>query len=213
VRNKHTERLKWLGLFTVLLLLQATVKAGYYLPESSLWQGARYYNQDNVYAYVEYAVYDTTSGNYHNTLDGLIDGFVNPGSGQYIYAYQALNLGSGLSPIATFELLGGDPSTADGIGSQDDGHGGLIPTNNGTSFIWTFTNGLFVVNEHSAFMVFSSDGRPAAGSFRLSTEYGNEPPINNLSTNNIPEPATVALLAVGALGLGKRKKDSLKNTV
>jgi hypothetical protein len=211
MRSKHTQKLKWLGLFTVLLLLQATVKAGYYLPESSLWQGARYYDQDNVYAYVEYAVYDTASGNYHNTLGGL-DGFVNPGSGQYIYAYQALNLGTGLPPIAMFELLGGDPSQASGIGSQDDGSGGLIPTNNGTSFIWTFTNGLFVVNEHSAFMVFSSDAGPVAGNFRLSTEYGDEPPVDGLSPD-VPEPATVVLLAAGVWGLLRRKKDFLKNTV
>lgn len=209
VRTKHTKKLKWLGLFTVLLLLQATVKAGYYLPESSTWQGARYYNQDNVYAYVEYAVYDTTVGNYHSVLDGLIDGFANPGSGQYIYAYQVLNLGSSLPPIAMFELLGGNPSMADGIGYQDDGYGGVIPFNDGESFLWRFENGIFVANEHSAFMVFSSDGRPVAGDFKLSAldEYGDEPPVNT------PEPATVALLAAGAWELIRRKKDSLKNTV
>ncbi|MBU1260802.1 MAG: PEP-CTERM sorting domain-containing protein [Planctomycetes bacterium] len=210
MKNKHTKRPKLVGLFMALLLLQAIAKAGYYLPESSLWQGARYYNENSVYAYVEYAVYDTASANYHNTLDGLTDGFVNPGSGQYIYAYQASNLGTGLLPIAMFELLGGNPSLADGIGSQDDGFGGLIPTNNGASFIWTFTNGLFVVNEHSAFMVFSSDSGPIAGSFRLSTEYGDEPPINNPLTD-VPEPATVALLAAGAWAIVIRKKDHLKN--
>ena len=206
MRNKHTKKLKWLGLFTVLLLLQATVKAGH-LPESSLWQGARYYNQNNVYAYVEYAVYNTESVNYHSVLDGLIDGFVNPGSGQYIYAYQVSNLGSGLPPIAMFELLGGDPSLADGIGYQDDGYDGVIPFNDGESFLWLFQNGIFVANKHSAFMVFSSDAGPVAGDFKLSTEYGDEPPVN------APEPATVALLAAGACGLVKRKKDSLKNTV
>jgi hypothetical protein len=208
VKNKQTtkEINKWIGLFTVLLLLQATVNAGYYLPESSFWQGARYYNQDNVYAYVEYAVYDTASGNYHSTLDGLLDGFVNPGSGQYIYAYQVLNLGSGLPPIATFELLGGNPSTANGIGSQDDGYGGLIPSNNGASFVWLFENGIFTVNEHSAFMVFSSDSGPIAGQIKLSTlaEYGDESPTN------VPEPATIALLAAGTWGLVKRKKILLK---
>jgi hypothetical protein len=205
VRNKQTKKLKWLGLFTVLLLLQATVKAGYYLPESSLWQGARYYNQDNVYAYVEYAVYNTASDNYHSVLDGLIDGFVNPGSGQYIYAYQVLNLGSSQPPIAMFELLGGDPSLADGIGYQDDGHGGVIPFNDGESFVWRFENGIFVANKRSAFMVFSSDAGPVAGDFRLSTlgEYGDEPPVNT------PEPATVALLAAGAWRLVRKEKKIL----
>jgi len=199
MRNKRTKKLKWLGLITVLLLLQATVKAGSYLPESSLWQGARNYDKNNVSAYVEYAVYDTESGNYHNALDGLIDGFINPGSGRYIYAYQAFNLGSDLPPIATFELLGGNPSLADGIGSQNDGHNGLIPSNDGESFFWLFKNGIFVVDKHSAFMVFSSNAGPVAGDFKLTTEYGDEPPVN------APEPATAALLAVGAyMGLRKR---------
>ncbi len=209
MRNKYTKRLKLVELFMVLLLLQATVKAGYYLPESSLWQGARYYDQDNVYAHVEYAVYDTASANYHDTLDGLIDGFINPGSGQYIYAYQALNLDSSLPPIATFELLGGNPSQADGIGFLDDGYGGLIPSNDGVSFVWRFDDGIFVANEHSAFMVFSSDFGPVAGDFKLSAldEYGDEPPVN------IPEPATVALLAAGIWGLVRRKKDSLKGII
>ena len=206
MKNKNIKKFNWFVLFTVLLSLQAAVKAEFYLPESSLWQGSRYYNENNVYAYVEYAVYDTASANYHNALDGLIDGFINPGSGQYIYAYQAFNLGSSLPPIATFELLGGNPSMADGIGSLDDGHGGLIPINNGTSFIWKFENGVFVVDEHSAFMILSSNSGPVAGNFRLSTldEYGDEPPVNDPQTD-VPEPATAALLAAGAY-LAIRKK-------
>jgi hypothetical protein len=209
MKNKYTGKLKRLGLFIILLLLQATLKAGYYLPESSLWQGARYYDEDDVYAYVEYAVYDTESADYHSVLDGLVDGFVNPGSGRYIYAYEVINVGSDLPPIATFELLGGDPSTADGIGYQDDGNDGVIPFNDGESFVWRFEGGIFVAYEHSAFMVFSSDGGPVAGDFRLSTtdEYGEEPPIN------VPEPVTVALLSAGVCGLLRRKRDSLKNTV
>ena len=221
MRNKHTKKLKWLGLFTVLLLLQATVKAGYYLPESSYWQGARYYDQNDVYAYVEYAVYDTESDNYRGTRDGLKDGFVNPGSGRYIYAYEVYNLGSGLLPIAVFELLGGDPCQADegSIGYQDDGYGGVIPSNDGESFVWRFDeDGVFVANKHSAFMVFSSDFRPVAGNFKLSTlgEYGEEPPVITPEDElplSVPEPATVALLAAGAWELIRRKKDFLKNTV
>ena len=196
MRNNHTKKLKWLG----LLFLQAAVQAGYYLPESSLWQGSRYYNKDNVSAYVEYAVYDTESANYHNTLDALIDGFPTIGSGQYIYAYQAFNLGSSLPPIATFELLGGNPSLASGIGSENDEQGGLIPFNDGISFLWTFNNGVFTVNEHSAFMVFSSDGGPIAGDFKLSAEYGDEPPVND-----VPEPATICLLSIGSLAFIRRK--------
>ncbi len=209
MKGKRTKKLKWFGLFAVLLFLQATVQASYYLPESSLWQGGRYYNKDNVSAYVEYAVYDTKSANYHDTINGLIDGFPTIGSGRYIYAYQAFNYGSSLPPIATFELLSGGSSEASGIGSQLDGNGGLTPSNDGTSFLWTFTNGAFIYKEHSIFMVFSSNGGPIAGDFKLSTEYGQAPPVNH----EAPEPATIALLAAGVWGLVTRKKEYLKNTV
>jgi hypothetical protein len=202
MKSRCIKKLKWLGLFVVLLLSQATVYAAYYLPASSLWQGSRYYDKNNVSAYVEYAVYDTQAANYHNTLNGLIDGFPTIGSGRYIYAYQAFDLGSSLPPIATFELLGGSPSEASGIGSYPDGNSGLTPSNDGTSFLWTFTNGAFVYNKHSAFMVFSSDGGPIAGDFKLSTEYGQEPPVNG----DVPEPATIALLAVGAFGFIRKNK-------
>ncbi|HBG25470.1 MAG: hypothetical protein A2Y10_01555 [Planctomycetes bacterium GWF2_41_51] len=184
--------------FVLIAMLQSAALATY-LPESSLWQGGRYYSQNNVSAYVEYAVYDTQSGNYP-------DGFVNPGSGRYVYAYQIFNIGStALAPIATFELMGGNASAANGIGYQDDGQGGLAANNDGSSFIWTFTNGLFVSSEHSAFLVFSSDSGPIAGSFSLSTQYGDAPPVNQSSTE-IPEPASVSMLCLGICCFLRKKK-------
>ncbi len=211
MKNECSKKLKLCGMIIVLLFLQASVNAGYYLPESSLWQGARYYNQDNVYAYVEYAVYDTASADYHSIFDGELDGFENPGSGQYIYAYEILNLGSDFPPITAFTLLGGDASLASGIGFMDDGDGGLMGTNDGSSFVWEFENGIFVVNEHSAFLVFSSDSGPIAGDFEISTldEYGDEPPTNGQG-EDIPEPATMSLLAAGIWALARKKKNSLK---
>jgi hypothetical protein len=213
MEDKCAKKLKWL--FTVLLLVQATAQAAYYLPESSFWQGARFYDQGGIYAYVEYAVYNTAASSYHNAFDGLTDGFINPGSGQYIYAYQVSNLGSELEPIAIFELLGGNSSAADGIGSQDDGYGGLLPLNDGESFEWRFLNGIFTADEHSAFMAFSSDNAPITGSFRLSTldEYGDEPPINGGSgSGDVPEPAVAALLAVGIIRFAVRRNWANRNT-
>ncbi|MFA5291564.1 MAG: PEP-CTERM sorting domain-containing protein [Phycisphaerae bacterium] len=206
MRKNNTKRLKLAGLFGAVLLLQTIAHAGYYLPESSTWQGSRYYNQNDVYAYVEYAVYNTDSNSYHDTMDGQIDGFANPGNGQYIYAYQVINLGTDLNPIATFSLLDGDPTATDYIGYTDDGNGGLVPDNYGGSFIWEFTNGLFIANAHSAFLVFTSDSAPVAGSLNISTEYGLEPPIvPETAAASIPEPATITLFTVGAFALLKRK--------
>jgi hypothetical protein len=169
------------------------------LPVSSFWQGARTYTFDEVTARVEYAVYDTALASYSNIFDRLEDHFVNPGSGRYIYAYQ-ITPTSGTPSISSFEVLGSSASAANGIGSQDDGYGGVLPTNNGSSFVWNFADGVLIVSKHSAFMVFSSNYSPVKGSveFAAGGNNGNEPPT-------IPEPATLALLAIGGISLLKRK--------
>lgn len=200
------EKLRWLWLFVAVLALSGAVKASFYLPESSLWQGYREYNQDNVDAYVEYAVYDTKASTYHPTLDGQKDGFASIGSGRYIYAYQIFDVGANLPAIAMFQLLGGNSTSATGIGSKDDGHNGLIPSNDGSSFVWTFDAGVFVQDQHSAYLIFSSDYSPVAGTLNLSTESGQEPPTNGGDNNHAPEPATIALLAVGVWRLIGKKK-------
>jgi hypothetical protein len=204
-----TRAIKLLGLLAVLLSLHTTAIAGYFLPESSLWQGSRFYNQDGVKAYVEYAVYDTAASDYENIFNGAKDCFVNPGSGQYIYAYEVYNQDSSnsLDPITTFELLGGNPSAADGIGSQNNGNGSIAATNDGDSFVWKFENAVFIGDKHSVFMVFSSDAKPKAGTLKLSTltESGSEPPVND-DSGNTPEPTTLAMLAVGATSLLARRK-------
>jgi hypothetical protein len=202
VKRTHGTKLAFLGLLAVLLLLPTVVHAALILPGGSFWQGGRNYDKDGVQAFVEYAVYDTTSTAYLNVSNKI----TNPGTGQYIYAYQVFdNISAGLQPITAFELLGGNPALASGIGSKRDGTGqDIVPTNDGTSFVWKFENGVFVFDKHSAFMVFSTDTGPVAGTFNLSTQsdYGEEPP-----TPDVPEPATVALLATGAMGIiGLRRK-------
>jgi hypothetical protein len=204
-RSKHSITLAILGLFTAMLLLPTMVQAALILPGGSFWQGGRNYNQDGVKAFVEYAVYDTTSDAYLNTSDKI----TNPGAGQYLYAYQVFDLGTALDPIAMFKLVGGNSTSASGIGSARDGTNvDIVPTNDGASFVWNFANGLFVVNKHSAFMVFSSNKGPVSGSFQLSTtpsDYGDDTPVDG--DGDVPEPATMVMLAAGAIGLlAKRRK-------
>lgn len=202
---------KLFSVIAAIALLQTAVFAAFYLPESSLWQGGKNFQQDGINAFVEYAVYDTHAQNYHPTLDGLTNGFVNPGSGQYIYAYQIFNFGAA-DPIRAFSLVGGSPSTATGIGFQNDGDGGIIPDSSSGSFVWRFTNGAFVSYEHSAFLVFSSNSSPVAGNFNLSktlSDYGNPGfPTNQTQGSTIPEPATICLFGFGAFNLLRKKRST-----
>lgn len=214
MKNKHI--LKWVGMCMVLLLImQTAVQAGYYLPESSTWQGGRNYETDDVKAYVEYAVY--------NAAKGLPTGITNPGTGRYVYAYQIFNYGADFDPIKTFKLIGGNPIEATGIGYQNDGKSGLIPDNDDDAFVWRFTNGTFIADQHSAFLVFSSESGPVAGNFSILTtldNYGDELPTNlsegvdgpgpgaTAEYSSAPEPTTITLLSMGVLGLLKRRKNS-----
>jgi hypothetical protein len=204
MKSNYGTKLTLAGLLAVLLVLPTMAQAGLILPGGSFWQGGRNYNQDGVKAFVEYAVYDTSSTDYQNAANKI----TNPGTGQYLYAYQVFNYENVL-PIAMFKLLGGDPAQASGIGSKRDGTGvDIVPSNDGESFVWNFTGGTFVIDKHSAFMVFSTDKGPIAGTFNLSTtpsDYGDEPPVDN--GNNVPEPATMAMLAAGAIGLLRKTRN------
>jgi hypothetical protein len=204
-KSANSTKLSFLKMIAVSLLLPTLVQAAYILPTGSFWQGGRNYNKDGVQAFVESAVYDTSSTAYLNVANKI----TNPGTGQYLYAYQVFNIGAELMPVTAFELLGGNPAKASGIGSARDGTGtDIVPTNNGTSFVWKFENGVFVVDKHSAFMVFSTDKGPVAGTFKLSTltDYGDEPPVDN--GNDVPEPTTMAMLAAGAIGLLRKVRKS-----
>jgi hypothetical protein len=212
--NKHSGiQTKLLGMLAVLLLLATAVNATYVptnLPQSTFWQGKYIYNQSGVDARVEYAVYDTSLG--------LVSGITNPGSGRFIYAYQVFNVDptSTLDPITAFQLVGGgNPAQASGISSQSSGAGSspiaptVIPTTSDPAFVWQFADSVFVATKYSAFLVISTDKSPIAGSFTISTatDNGNPPPVPGGDDGKTPEPATLAILVAGAVGLMRKRKN------
>jgi hypothetical protein len=208
MKKINSNKLKFLGIVAAVLLLQTAANAGYFLPKSSLWEGSRKYTENGVNAVVEYAVYDTQADGYHNVLDGIINGFLNPGSGRFIYAYQIQNQNDDAQadPITSFELLGCNPALASGIGWQDDQHDGLTPINDHASFVWKWEGGVFIVDEHSAFLVFSSNNGPVEKSIKITTSADTGPGTPGPGGNQAPEPATLILLATGVMGILRKRK-------
>lgn len=209
MKGEHNVRRGFVWLLMAVLLLDTAAQATYnstYLAASNYgsdgWEGRRYYNQDGVDAAVEYAVYDRNKINFPSI-------FSDVGSGQYIYAYQAFNIN--FSPTAesimTFELLvTGKPSATSGITSKIDptdfSGKDVETTHEIDTFKWTFESGVFVYDKHSWLMVFSSNSGPVDGDFKLTTMDNGD----DIPTPEAPEPATLAMLAAGAIGLMRKRK-------
>jgi hypothetical protein len=207
---KNKTIIKWVGTLVLLLLMQTVTQAGlYYLPTSDLWQGAQNYSNSSngIKAYVEYAVYDKTDG-FPTTLP-LPTGT----TGNYLYAYKIWNTSStSLSTIATFQLLSlnNQATSSNWIGSIADGENALVPDaqeHSGTTFTWQFAGGYFEYSEQSAFLVFTSNYAPTAGKIYMSSQLGDDVPTapGSQSGTQTPEPATIALLSIGALAFRRKR--------
>jgi len=197
--------------FAVVLLVSTLFvgRAGATL-YSSYHDGSAYYNtEEGLTGRIDFAVYDTADSEYGDEY--LDNGLEMPGTGQYIYAYQIFSYSYSVDPgVAYFaltdeqgELIEG--GLMNGTTAQDDGASGIapdpIPSQTQGVWEWSFTGGYIVANEHSWFLVFSSDYAWEPGSYEIRAAGMPVP-------TSAPEPATVVLLGLGAglLGLGSSKK-------
>ena len=170
------------------------------------WEGIDYFSQDGVTGYVDYTVYQ------QNFIDNTIDenNFIESTnlSGEYIYAYQVFVDEDSSTEVGAdfFRLLyEGNPlaGVLSDIMTLDDGEPNAVDIwgtvdPNGT---WYFKEGELIDGKHSFFLLYSSDEGPVAGSYEIGTNTydmgGTE--------GQIPEPATVAMLAIGGMSLMRAK--------
>lgn len=194
-------------LLILTIILCASVAQAALLPYSSLYQGRSYFPTSTLSGWVDFAVYDRNSGEYADA----------PGEGQYIYAYQIFVDYASFDPLEYFAIYRTDGTAINGITSidaQDDGFSGIEPdmmyySPNETRGVWEFENGLLVGGEHSWFLVFSSNNSYTAGKYTvIKTSGDNDIPIEG--GDHAPEPASLAMMAIGALWMSlKRKKSRL----
>jgi hypothetical protein len=205
-----------LSLLLVATLFMQNASAGSvgFLPESSNYQGRTYYStytdEGLLQVRIDFAVYDTYDTEAYP--DGF-DAFEPPGDGQYIYAYQILCDTASTAALEYFAILEiGENSIDDddGIGTQDDGYGGLDaydaffnPYPEPQQAVWEFDEGLLIAGEHSYFLVFTSDHNWKVGDFELIPTGGVLPPTT------APEPGMLTLLGIGgAMMFTKRRKSA-----
>lgn len=190
------------------------------LPVSSYsngdWQGFRLYNEEIIPGVflrgrIDFALYDRNHLEYQGEIDWLDELDITE-QGRYVYAYQIFNDFTNDSDAAVvyFAIFGLDEEQLDvaeeNIGSYDDEHGGIAPTREYLSedhlrVVWNFDGGLIYKDDHSWFLILTSDSGPVPGDFEIEAQKGTLPVI--------PEPATIVLLGLGsALAMCTRRKKS-----
>ena len=194
------------------------------LPESSYYSGQadRFFDLgsgDTLNIHLEFAVYRDETGispGGVNEAQFMSDWTGHTGNVDYVYAYQVFNETSSTIPLTYFALTGINPTTIasieDDIHEQDelDGtflSGGIQPEGDGgyfndsvTKAIWEFDGGALAQGDQSWFLFLYSDYDKIAGDIEV------QPANDDIPIPEVPEPATLVLLACGAILSLKRRK-------
>jgi hypothetical protein len=160
--------------------------------------------------HLEFAVYSGTQAQDMQDWTGYT------GQADYVYAYQVFCEESSTAALNYFALTGVNPSTIADV-QKDIGEneslnngttqsGGVEPTSSDfnasvTKAIWQFDQGTLAQGERSWFLFLYSDYDWIKGDIQIQPLADDDIP-----TPGIPEPATLALLACGAILSLKRRK-------
>jgi len=196
-----------LSLLTVTVLFARTASATVIdiLPDSTHKQGSTIYNEvttsGTLYGRIDFAVYDTLTFPGEFAGQNFSESDIG-GTGRFIYAYQIFNDYDPESElaVASFTLLNTANCPINSTGSQDDEDGGVAPSGILGKGSWAFAGGILSVGKHSYFLVFRSPNDCVPGTYAIT-------PSSELLIPDVPEPCSLALLAVGsAIVLRKRSR-------
>jgi len=214
-------------IFLALLLVVTIFVEGasaLYIPDSTYMDGAwngslNYVDEDSGYdVIIAYGVFDAYNLEPQSQEDAFISDVRDDLGieGHYIYAYQLYNRPNEgeneYSDILYFGLLNLDKTEVDeslingDTSAMDDHDGGVAPYSPPPrQGAWGFTEGVLANGEKSWILVFSSEYAPGRGTYTM-TNPTSLPPIPE---EEVPEPATIALLGLGAIVFIKKRRISI----
>lgn len=154
----------------------------------------------NLTGNIEYAVF--TLADFNADFPG--NGYT--GAGPLVYAYQVDNTGSDAISLETVGVV--NPFSDVGVG--DIGDGFIFPSSFGIDGgtgnpQWSFNPGKILQNESSQGLLFSSDRLPDLSGTSVTVNGGSvalATPVPVPGSSMIPEPSSMVLVGLGALGLG-----------
>jgi len=196
-------RIKTLVFAFALLLCASPTFAGYLDADTSAyggWHGTTTFSANVEFnGYIEWAVY--APGSWPASFNF---GAFTPDTNNLLYAYQVVSEGPDPASLALIAVNGEtyDPGWFTGSGASASVDGEVPTSSNATSFVsafWTF-DGLFGASKG---LFFTSPNIPEAGSVYFQ-DGGNSAlgfPVPSPSPFNIPEPTSMTLAALGALGM------------
>ena len=189
-------------------LANLTTDPAYVDPSSVVWQGTKAFDNGILTATVDYCVYAPGTFPYGSyTLDSGAS--YTPAGNEFVYAYQMHNTGNVAVTLLSVKML--DSNKANNIGyltvagTVPEGSDFDAPAPNRLTANWYYDSGLNS-NQSTYYLIYSSINVPLWNVGTIQDD--GSIATNDLPSpaNFIPEPATLTVLALGLLGLGRNKR-------